>query len=102
MKHTPGPWKFGNTSDDKKIILGGTSERYVCSVQIWQTPRRMGLTDEPERDANAHLIASAPELLEACKGMLKIYYDTNVSYRHEHEKRIAYQCEQAIAKAEGK
>ena len=40
------------------------------------------------------------ELLEACKEMLKIYYDTNVSYRHEHEKEVAQKCEQAIAKAE--
>jgi len=92
-KYTKGPWEFGNTTNDKKLILGGTSRDYVCSVQIWQTPRRMGLIDEPEREANAQLISAAPELLEACK---IVRAEIGNKYYNFYPK-----LKQAIAKAEG-
>lgn len=60
---TPGPWKFGNAEEGKRIILGG-SGNYVCNVQIYQTPRAFGFYDEPTREANAHLIANAPTWLK--------------------------------------
>jgi hypothetical protein len=60
-KYTPGPWVI---TDSKSEI-------------VWSEPRRhrivvMSLPDDlkknqKEMEANAHLIASAPELLEACK-----------------------------------
>lgn len=66
-KHTPGPWDFGNTHrDDQKLILSkGGKGKYICTVQIHQTPRAFGAHEEPERDANARLIAAAPELFAA-------------------------------------
>jgi len=92
-KHTPGPWGFGNTSDDKKLILGdGGKGRYICSVQIHQTPRRCGYDMEKERLANARLIAAAPELLEACKHIQGMIWK-----RYGIKSAI---LEQAIAKAE--
>lgn len=95
-KYTPTPWVFGNTAGDKKLILGGTSERYICSVQIWQTPRRMGFIDEPEREANAKLILAAPDLLKACKQTLMV--EKNREYKNQ---AIIYTLTQAIKKAEG-
>ena len=70
--HTPGPWVFGNTSEDRRMILGGESERYVCNVQIYQTPRVAGLCDEAEREANARLIAAAPDMLAALEAMTAV------------------------------
>ncbi len=65
-KHTPGPWGFGRTSDDQRIVLGDDGKgRYVCNVQIHQTPRAAGLFSEAEREANARLILAAPDLLDA-------------------------------------
>lgn len=69
-KATPGPWGIGNTSPDQRMVLGENGEgRYVCSVQIWQTPRAFGLIEEPQREANAAFIAAAitdiPALLAA-------------------------------------
>ena len=56
--HTPTPWGFGRTSGEQRLILGDEGRgRYVCHVQIHQTPRRM--VDEPEREANAALIVKA-------------------------------------------
>jgi hypothetical protein len=62
---TKGPWGRGRTSDDQVLVLGRNGEgRYVCTVQIHQTPRRMGQFDEPERLANAALIIAAPDLFD--------------------------------------
>lgn len=48
--------------------------------------------------ANAHLIAAAPELLETCKKLVKMYYpgEDGQQYPGDYIK----QAEQAIAKAE--
>jgi hypothetical protein len=69
-KSTPGPWGFGRTSDDQRIILGDDGKgRYVCNVQIHQTPRAMGLYAEEEREANARLIVAAPDHALICWAM---------------------------------
>lgn len=58
--HTPGPWKIIQTNGMPKInmvsppIGGG----FIA---------RIGYPPIGSRDANARLIAAAPELLEACK-----------------------------------
>jgi len=67
---SPLPWKVGEGSDDQKIILSA-NEKYICSIQIWQTPRRMGYDMEKERLVNASFIVKAcnnhERLVEACK-----------------------------------
>lgn len=67
-EHTPSPWGFGNGREGERLILGDNGEgNYVCNVQIHQTPRHMGRWDEEEREANAKLIAAAPDLLKELK-----------------------------------
>lgn len=94
-QYTPGPWFFGRTGRDKRMILGGPNGKYVTTVTIHQIPHLMGLLDEPEREANAQLIAAAPELLEALEAAheeLGFHY-----YEPELEKQIT----NALAKARG-
>lgn len=60
MKHTPGPWKE----------ISGAVYAYARGgfIPIAKMDREPGNGTLPtERDANARLIAAAPELLEACK-----------------------------------
>lgn len=60
---TPGPWGNGRTGEEQRLILSrGGKGRYVCNVQIFQTPRHMGLWEEDSREANARRIARVPEL----------------------------------------
>lgn len=67
-KHTPAPWQI----DDKTFVYalgpGGTN-KFFLSVQA-AGPERIG---EPEKEANACLIAAAPELLAACQAFSKMY-----------------------------
>lgn len=70
--HTPGPWKV-ETSDTHGIeILGdGDIKRYVAKIHDWTTDavapqyEAAELVLATEREANAKLIAAAPQLLEA-------------------------------------
>lgn len=63
MKHTPGPWqtsKLGPSSDgsQREMISNG---RFIAEVA----------TSDEQQQANARLIAAAPELLENLIGVTK-------------------------------
>lgn len=63
-KHTPGPWVVGPTDDTVVTHLGADGTRYEIA-QIdgdYNQPETW-----PEMEANARLIAAAPDLLEALK-----------------------------------
>jgi hypothetical protein len=70
--HTKGPWHTGQGNGEGSIFCesgrmrlesGGTTLYPVCAISRgW---------DEGEDEANARLIAAAPDLLEACKELVK-------------------------------
>ena len=68
-KHTKGPWKAGKafvgSSGQTRYNITGEDNGYSRRV-IADTPFFEG-TGEDVHAANARLIASAPDLLEACK-----------------------------------
>jgi len=55
---TPGPWTINEWSGDFQI---GPGAELVCEVPKGHGSQRL------EAEANARLIAAAPDLLEACK-----------------------------------
>jgi len=75
-KHTPGPWQMGHASSgrgpnddggDYPIYVADNSDyKHILAEVICQTSP---LVFQPA-EANAKLIAGAPELLEACQQML--------------------------------
>lgn len=91
--HTPGPWQaqrragsdygYEVVADRKRRIIAET----ICG----------------EHDANAHLIAAAPELLEALKAC-KDFLDgvPRPSGIRIHLDELSDTAEQVIAKAEGR
>ena len=94
-QHTPGPWKFH---------LGrGASPRFhiqtSAGYQIASTPEVGSYAPESEqRDANARLIAAAPELLEALQTICESFKCHHEDYDiHEGYQR----AKAAIAKAGG-
>lgn len=111
-KHTPGPWRYtdGGIIDIPKNCLEIAD---VYGADIHDDKRGPELL---EAQANARLIAAAPELLEACKKSTKYIEQlcaTVNSYAlqlgiMQNDKLKVYaddfreQLDKAIAKAEGK
>lgn len=86
-KHTPGPWTIEIPSNGcDRYIIHGKSFEEICATC---------LDTEHEMQANARLIAAAPELLEACKMALSCMAP-------EDNDATARTLRSAIAKAEGK
>ena len=78
-KHTPGPWSVGEVSHKKqRVDIDSRSYDEFMDNQRWTgLARTYGCEDYPEKGseammANARLIAAAPELLEALRGMLAL------------------------------
>lgn len=68
--HTPGPWGFEYTEDNKRIIIGkglveGPDGYDVAEVYSDDCPYE-------EAEANARLIAAAPELLHEIKHLVRL------------------------------
>ena len=70
-KHTPGPWKLNTDGDtgmnDSGCILDSVG--HVIVTDIYGTYKNGRTTGEAE--ANARLIAAAPDLLAACEAAKK-------------------------------
>jgi hypothetical protein len=122
--HTPGPWIFrqwGLTDEVleqmrkaginpvRMLTNSGAAAVTADDVQVAtvnsQTPFKKGqghLVDCPVRDANARLIAAAPELLEALKASLQILEGISESRDFRNEQALILEMvRQAVAKAEG-
>ncbi len=108
-KHTPGPWEYrnGNAYKDEKLLASAwMTERAVelnndvewdKGKESWLSYRNR--TEEERnyeaevREANAELIAAAPDLLEACDAVMKCQ-------RGKHlPAEVVLQLGNAIAKA---
>lgn len=90
-KHTPGPWTVVNWGTKSKIIHGLLC---IATTGNQQT--------SSETDADARLIAAAPELLEALHRVVGelVYMDEKLPYSNANAALDIVRA--AIAKAEGK
>ena len=96
MSYTKGPWFF---ADDGTLgTVQDAAGRTIAQAQ--QISHRDRHTNHAERQANARLIAAAPDLLEACQITVKAVEDgfenAAMDFSEAMEKLKA-----AIAKAEG-
>lgn len=108
--HTPGPWTVGFKSMD----VTGLTEKgpmKVCDIRGWGhlTGKGHGALGLPENDAvavqeaNARLIAAAPDLLRALKALLVIAHSDFSLNPNPHPMRGAAITDamNAVAKVEG-
>lgn len=63
-KHTEGPWTFDRDWNRIPTIIGADGS-LVADIRKSSVNKGGGVVDMPEREANARLIAAAPELLAA-------------------------------------
>lgn len=95
-KHTPGPWHVDRGQE--VYALGSNERRLIADCHAGH---------RKEREANATLIAAAPELLADCEQLLLVIHDLMPGigaiavqdYARAHEAPIA--ARKAIAKAKG-
>jgi hypothetical protein len=106
VKHTPGPWSNTPLQD---TIWANSGNTKVCTVADlpWKehpiTGRRS--SDAETEQANARLIAAAPELLEACKMLSSLAPSNEGIGGHAPIGAFfiaAQKARAAIAKAEGR
>ena len=105
--HTPGPW----TVDHERIGPWGEPVALLCdshapeSGTIVEWPRFGEVVDDAENEANARLLASAPELLAALTQLMEWEGDEAGSYSEDDTQQRANEVWQdafdAIAKARG-
>ncbi len=98
-EHTPGPWEFHEGSDNSpdeiqigEPILGSIVGDEWHISRIWR--------DVPQALANAHLIAAAPDLLEALEAMRE-YAIPGMNWTDEIGQALLAITDKAIAKAKG-
>lgn len=81
--HTPGPWRIASFEKRPSLCLRVWSgEVEVCQINHWGNPER-DLTRDPkptgQAEANARLIAAAPDLLAACQAYVRARNDGGIS-----------------------
>jgi hypothetical protein len=89
--HTPGPWRYQERADAYTHIVRAEGERFIC---------QLAQDKSGEAEANARLIAAAPDMLKA----LWLAHD---ELHHPGAARsdglnVFEVIEEAIAKAEGR
>lgn len=91
-KHTPGPWMAGpiNGYGELNGIQVKEQRGLVLAVAIGDVP-------ELDSEANARLIAAAPELLRCLRNMIDLYEQLQ-----GHPTAYSHESRAAIAKAEGR
>lgn len=90
MAHTPGPWVFEKLRAGT-ILAIQSGEIRIAEVVKWATVDPIA---QSEREANANLLAAAPELLEALEAAMTVLSDSVGDF--DYDKAAA-----AIAKAKG-
>ena len=89
-KHTPGPWVWDSHYDDLRPLWYSEMSQ-GCGYLSWD--------NDETRDANAHLIAAAPDLLEALIELLQV--QDGVPMTGIDATRRSDLARAAIAKAKG-
>lgn len=99
--HTPGPWRAALT-DDKGPREGefelACLEHHIFGTNIY-APGEYYSDNLAEHEANARLIAAAPDLLDALKVILELASDVLSNPKYDG---IVSDARYAIAKAEGR
>lgn len=71
VTHTPGPWRISPGGHNILYDRFGERPQMVASVYVANDPSPT-FKDRAELEANARLVASAPDLLKALAGILEI------------------------------
>lgn len=103
-KHTPGPWVYAreygeSVTEAPKITTVARCADFVIGLECDYPGGDYRNGDHSgDEEADARLIAAAPDLLEACRAMLDCCYDMD---RNDETLAAVKATMKAIAKATG-
>lgn len=111
-KHTPGPWQVGGGIFGNNVILCQGSVDTCPKVPVWGELARVTLKFAQDSDgrewysqgtseANARLIAAAPDLLEAAQDIESKIVDFEAGRINWRPGDFLFRIRAAIAKATG-
>lgn len=103
-QHTPGPWTYQfNVNFDlhPRVMAKREDGEMVCIASTIGTKTTRDKLSLEEKSTNAHLIAAAPDLLDALEDALAELSPLMMAYRAEHYDDICGKARAAIAKAKG-
>lgn len=92
QQHTPAPWSIHG----QEFIV---SQKGLTIAHVWEDDFDHDRDPEAERDANAHLIAAAPEMKAALIKVVDALFAKDLKHGMEDEIETA---RLSIAKAEGR
>ena len=96
-KHTPGPWTAQLLLPDGLVIRGEPA--WEIATPEWDVATQLQYRAPIRKEADAHLIAAAPDLLEACYwGLASLQEHAPLN---DDQIEIQKQMRAAVAKAEG-
>lgn len=102
-KHTPGPWVTDNSVLRGSINRLDEPRRHIALTSDWENEKG----DREQNEANARLIAAAPELLEALESAIECGMVPSSTAkdggatRHARQVVVADMIRDAVAKAKG-
>lgn len=78
--HTPGPWEvaLNRTTDTRVSVVASSTGVWVADARPWNLSSRA----IAEQEANARLIALAPEMLEALRQALEALEEAGNHFDH--------------------
>lgn len=97
-EHTEGPWAIVTRTGPREVTL----QRRHWEIGQQELPHRGVGIAFGDTEANARLIAAAPELLDALKQALVVMESVAETHGYDTEVGAVPAARAAIAKAEGK
>lgn len=95
-KHTPGPWEYSHDNGDEFRLIGAGGITVVGGCGCCGSPSMDG---NPEADAR--LIAAAPELLDALEWLVALLPDPELDTDEVQRERVT-KARAVITKATGR
>lgn len=104
IKHTPGPWRveggttlvWGACDSEDQSSLGMGYPITKCHTLLGPEPYHKRGARPDEAEANAHLIAAAPDLLEALQIAVKALHEAEAILGGEYGDHYGPFCEMMI------
>ena len=94
--HTPGPWTVDYTDDHLRLYAG---DLLIVEVNGSTEHIKVRGLDEETTQANAWLIAAAPDLLAALERILARLEMLNLFIERDEDAKVVEQARAAIGKA---